>query len=221
MSVKQDVTGAFAPPKPARRRLSLEDRERQILDKAIEFFSEHGLSGQMRELARSAGITHALLYHYFPTKQALIERVYLDLFEGRWKQEYEVMLDAPGVDPVEKIIAFYWEYFDAVLTREFVRIYIFSGLTDHYIPDRFVSLLHIRLFPRLIRESRKLRGSVSRGKATDAEFEHLMGLHGGIFHTSMRRFVYEQNYGPVRNRYDRKFIEARVRAYAASLPFAV
>ncbi|MEN3297593.1 MAG: hypothetical protein V7642_6846, partial [Burkholderiales bacterium] len=59
-----------------RKRLSVEEREKQILSSAIEFFSEHGLDGQMRVLAQNIGITHALLYHYFPTKQALLERVY-------------------------------------------------------------------------------------------------------------------------------------------------
>ncbi len=68
---------------PSRKRLSVEEREKQILSSAIQFFSEHGLNGQMRVLAQQMGITHTLFYHYFPTKQALIDRVYYELFEGR------------------------------------------------------------------------------------------------------------------------------------------
>ena len=60
---------------PARRRMGVVERERQILDGAIQFFAVHGFGGQLRDLAKSIGVTHALLYHYFPTKQAL----------GRWR----------------------------------------------------------------------------------------------------------------------------------------
>ena len=71
-----------------RRRLSPLARERMIIEGAIRFFSEHGLGGQLRDLASGLGITHTLLYHYFPTKQALIERVYAELFEGRWRAQW-------------------------------------------------------------------------------------------------------------------------------------
>ncbi|MEN9769531.1 MAG: hypothetical protein RLZZ180_1161, partial [Pseudomonadota bacterium] len=75
------------------------ERERQILDGAIQFFADKGLDGQLRDLASSIGVTHALLYHYFPTKQALIDRVYLEVFEGRWQPEWETLLDDPERSP--------------------------------------------------------------------------------------------------------------------------
>ena len=66
-------------PVPARRRMPAAEREQQLVEGAIRFFSRHGLGGQLRDLARELGITHTLLYHYFPTKQALLERVYKDI----------------------------------------------------------------------------------------------------------------------------------------------
>jgi AcrR family transcriptional regulator len=147
-----------------RRRLGVAERERQILDGAIRFFSEKGLDGQLRDFARSIGVTHALLYHYFPTKQALIDRVYVELFEGRWQPEWETLLDDRETSPEDKLTAFYDEYVNSALTRDFVRILVFSGLTDHTITDRFFSLLRQRLFPRLIRETRRFRGSSSRAR---------------------------------------------------------
>ncbi len=59
-----------------RQRLSPGEREQQILDEAISFFAEVGLSGQTRELAQRLGVTQPLIYRYFPTKQDLIERVF-------------------------------------------------------------------------------------------------------------------------------------------------
>ena len=80
----------------------------------------------MRVLAKEIGVTHALLYHYFPTKQALIERVYTELFEGRWKPAWEQLLDDPTIEVEAKFVSFYCDYKATVLTREFVRIFIFS-----------------------------------------------------------------------------------------------
>jgi hypothetical protein len=78
------------------------------------------------------------------------------------------------------------------LNREFTRILVFSGLSDHAITDRFFSLLRQRLFPRLIRETRRFRGVTSRAKASERELELLMGLHGGFFYNPMRRWIYGQ-----------------------------
>ena len=202
---------------PARKRLTLVEREAQILAGAIAFFSAHGLDGQLRVLANEIGVTHALLYHYFPTKQALIERVYYELFEGRWKPEWETLLDDPALDAEEKFIAFYTDYSRTVLTREFVRIFMFSGLSDHYITDRFFTLLRKRLFPRLIRETRRHCGRVSRRKPSVQEFELLMGLHGGIFYTGVRQYIYGQAADPrTRDGDDAATIRDRVRSYLLS-----
>jgi AcrR family transcriptional regulator len=202
-----------------RKRLSVEEREKQILSSAIEFFSEHGLDGQMRVLAQNIGITHALLYHYFPTKQALLERVYYELFEGRWKPEWAQLLDDPNLDVEEKLTSFYCDYQATILTREFVRIFIFSGLSDHYITDRFFALLRERLFPRVVRETRKYRGVTSRAKPTARELELLMGLHGGIFYTGVRRWIYGQAvHSEEATEYDEGFIRDRVRSYLLSAP---
>jgi AcrR family transcriptional regulator len=206
-------TEAAAP----RKRMSVEDRERQILDGAVEFFSSHGLDGQMRVLAQGIGVTHALLYHYFPTKQALIDRVYQELFEGRWKPEWESLLDDPHLPIPEKLTRFYCDYAAFILSRDFVRIFVFSGLSDHYITDRFFDLLRERLFPRLVRETRKYRGLKSRAKPSSRELELLMGLHGGIFYTGIRRWIYGQEvHGAEGSEQDRIYIEDRVKAYLVS-----
>ena len=64
---------------PARRRMNTADRKRQILDRAIQFFAKYGIDGQLRNLTKELGVTHTLLYHYFPTKEALIQEVYKEV----------------------------------------------------------------------------------------------------------------------------------------------
>lgn len=208
------------PPKSAvkRRRLGLLERERQILDGAIEFFALKGFDGQLRDLARSIGVTHALLYHYFPTKQALIDRVYLEVFGGRWRTEWEVLLDDRQLSAEDKLTSFYRDYVNTALTRDFVRILVFSGLTDHTITDRFFGLLRERLFPRLIRETRLYRGVKSRAKPSKRELELLMGLHGGFFYVTMRRWIYGQvvHSEATLGDYDEALVRDRVRSYLVS-----
>ena len=208
---------AAAPEAPARRRLGTAERESQIVAGAVQFFSERGLDGQLRDLAKNIGITHALLYHYFPTKQALIDRVYREVFEGRWNPAWERMLDDPKLSAEDKLIRFYLDYGRAILQREWVRIFIHSGLSDGSIPNRFFALLRDKLFPRLIRETRRHCGITSRAKPSARELELMMGLHGGIFYIGMRRWVYEQAVHSAEvAEFDEQTIRDRVRSYLLS-----
>jgi AcrR family transcriptional regulator len=60
--------------RPAYRRLRNDDRRRQLLDRAVELFAEHGHDElSMAAIARAAGISKPLLYHYFPSKRQLFE----------------------------------------------------------------------------------------------------------------------------------------------------
>ncbi|OXC79807.1 TetR/AcrR family transcriptional regulator [Caballeronia sordidicola] len=172
--------------------MSTEEREKQIVEGAVNFFSAHGLDAQMRDLAKQIGITHPLLYHYFPTKQALIERVYEQVYLGRWKREWEQWMIEPGTSLRARLCHFYQDYAHTVLTAEWVRILLSSGMKDRFIPDRYLDVLQTRIFPLIVQETRLSLNIASRNDAAEAELEHLWGLHGGIFHIGVRVFVYGQ-----------------------------
>jgi len=223
MSFNEDTTFGIrkaenlAELAPTRRRMNTADRKRQILDRAIQFFAKHGIDGQLRNLTKELGVTHTLLYHYFPTKEALIQEVYKEVFESRWKPEWEELLDDKHLTPEEKFNAFYLDYTNTVLTYDFVRILIFSGLSDHSISDRFFELLRSRLLPRLIRETRKYCARSTRPKPTHRELEFLMGLHGGIFYIGMRRWIYGQAiYDDSSPNAEQDIIRDRIRSYLLS-----
>jgi AcrR family transcriptional regulator len=60
----------------ARRRLASDDRRTQILAAALDVFAERGFHGtRTRELARRAGVSEALVFSHFPTKEALIRAI--------------------------------------------------------------------------------------------------------------------------------------------------
>ena len=56
---------------PAYRRLDVDERRRRLLEQGAALFSQHAYADlSMAAIARAAGISKALLYHYFPSKQA-------------------------------------------------------------------------------------------------------------------------------------------------------
>jgi AcrR family transcriptional regulator len=61
-----------SPPTPTRRRLSAAERREQILGAAMEVFAERGYQeSSMIEIARTAGITPAVIYDHFASKAEL------------------------------------------------------------------------------------------------------------------------------------------------------
>jgi AcrR family transcriptional regulator len=59
------------PPR-AYRRLESDERRRLLVERAAELFGEYGYEElSMSRIAREAGISKPLLYHYFPGKRAL------------------------------------------------------------------------------------------------------------------------------------------------------
>jgi AcrR family transcriptional regulator len=55
---------------PAYTRLPVDERRRRLLELGADLFGRHPYEElSMRRIAREAGISKALLYHYFPSKQ--------------------------------------------------------------------------------------------------------------------------------------------------------
>src|SRR3954470_4300749 len=172
---------------PARLRLAPADRERQILDGAIAYFSEVGFSGRTRELARRLGVTQPLLYRYFPTKQALLDRVYETVFEGRWKPGWLALLQDRSLPLRERLVEFYRQYAQATYQPEWIRIYMYAGLSDPALNRRYIQLVRSQLMPVYCRELRHACGLPETGtEVTEEEIEFVWSLHGGIFYMAMR-----------------------------------
>ena len=58
--------------RPARARMSGEERRRQIVEVACVMFADRGYRGTtVRDIAREAAINEAVIYQHFPSKEAL------------------------------------------------------------------------------------------------------------------------------------------------------
>lgn len=63
-------------------RMPASDRKHQLLEAALEVFSRKGFDGTTtKEIAAAAGVTEAVIFRHFPSKQALYEAV-LDYHVG-------------------------------------------------------------------------------------------------------------------------------------------
>ena len=61
---------------PAYTRLQVDERRKQLLEQATQLFATHGYDElSMAKIAREAGVSKPLLYHYFPNKRELFEAV--------------------------------------------------------------------------------------------------------------------------------------------------
>jgi TetR/AcrR family transcriptional regulator len=77
-SLKEEtLTGKFERSRAIQKlRLSSRDRKSQILAAAMELFSDRGFHAtRTRELAERAGVSEALIFRHFPTKEALIRAI--------------------------------------------------------------------------------------------------------------------------------------------------
>lgn len=178
-----------APAK--RRRLPPQERREEILGKAVELFAEHGLESSTRELARQLGITQPLLFRYFPSKEDLIREVYETIYLGRWNLEWDLLLFDRSRPLDQRLCAFYDSYTDAVFTREWMRIYLFSGLRGAEINRWYIDLLEERILQRIVREYRHAAGLDDEATPSPEELELAWALHSGIFYIGVREHVYD------------------------------
>jgi AcrR family transcriptional regulator len=86
-----------------RSRLAPDARRHQLIQKGIELLGQHGHEEMsITELARAAGISKGLLYHYFPTKSDFVVAVFR---QAREEIAQLMPLDDASLDPAERLDA--------------------------------------------------------------------------------------------------------------------
>jgi AcrR family transcriptional regulator len=182
---------ARTPARSKQKRLSPDDRRKEFVAKATEFFSEQGFGGGTRDLARRLGVTQPLLYRYFPSKDDLIREVYRTVYLEPLDTGWEKLLTDRSRPVRARLQEFYSAYTDVIFTRKWLRIYFYSGLKGLDINRRYVAMVQDKILTRIIRECRHEAGLPSQGKPTAAELEMAWVFHSGIFYYGVRKYIYE------------------------------
>jgi len=88
--------------------VSREDRARQILDAAVRVFAAKGFNQcRVSDIADEAGVAYGLVYHYFGSKDEVLDRIFLD----RWNVMIEAISEVdrqeiPARDKLSAIASF-------------------------------------------------------------------------------------------------------------------
>ena len=173
------------------KRLSPDDRRKEFVARATEFFSEQGFGGGTRDLARRLGVTQPLLYRYFPSKDDLIKEVYRTVYLEPLDTGWEKLLGDRSRPIRDRLQEFYNAYTDVIFTRKWLRIYFYSGLKGLDINRRYVAMVQDKILTRIVQECRHDAGLPSQGKPTAAELEMAWVFHSGIFYYGVRKYIYE------------------------------
>jgi AcrR family transcriptional regulator len=210
------VARATAGAVPARRRLRPDERERLIVAEAVKFFAEVGFEGHTRDLARRLNITQPLLYRYFPSKDALIDRVYQEVYVNRWNPAWETLIEDRSQPLKQRLIAYYRDYARTILQPEWIRIFLFAGLKGGTLNARLLDMIRERIFTRVIREIRLEQGLPMPPEfpLTEIEYELVWGLHASIFYIGVRKWIYGL---PIPDEID-PIVDAKVMAFLEGVP---
>jgi len=185
---------AVATPEAApevTRRLAREDREQLIVQKAIKYFATYGFSASTRELAKEIGVSQPLLYRYFPNKEALADRVFHEVYLSRWNPDWEDILKDRDQPLPDRLLAFYKQYARVILKSDWIRIFIFAGLTREGINNRYLARLRERIFDVILVELRRqFKVAEPTPQQYEDEIEFIWGLHASIFYVGVRKWIY-------------------------------
>ena len=78
------------------------DRRRQILAAAVKVFARNGFhTSRVGDIAEEAGVAYGLVYHYFKSKDELLETIFRDTWTQMLARVREV--EASGVDAGEQV----------------------------------------------------------------------------------------------------------------------
>lgn len=78
------------------------DRRRQILDAAVKVFARSGFHrARVGDIAEEAGVAYGLVYHYFKSKEELLETIFRDTWTQMLARVREV--EGSGVDASEQV----------------------------------------------------------------------------------------------------------------------
>jgi AcrR family transcriptional regulator len=195
------------------QRLPRAERQARVLEKAAEYFAEHGLNAQTRAIAEACGVSQRLLYSLFPSKAALIEEVYKREIVGTFDAIWFVRLQDRSMPIEGRLNGFYREYYDTLLTRRWLRLFLYSSLEGLHTAPAYTNAIVSHALELVVAETAHELGlAVPADPAHMAEIGWL--LHGAISHLAIRRRIYSnENSTPAE-----AVISMHVRAFLASVP---
>jgi AcrR family transcriptional regulator len=166
-----------------------ERRRALILQRAIEFFSEYGLTAQTRALAEACGVAQRLLYRYFPSKAALLSEVYEEAIASPFKAVWRIQLKDRSRPWDERLVAFYVSYFEGLLTRRWLRLFLYASLAEARMAPNYNQAILLDTLELIVVETAADQNvDLPADRALLHELAYV--LHGTVSHFAIRRHIY-------------------------------
>jgi AcrR family transcriptional regulator len=194
-------------------RLPPAERRAQILARASEFFAEYGLTAQTRALAAACGVAQRLLYRYFPSKAALLDEVYREAIVSPFKAVWLVQLRDRSGSFEQRLLDFYQNYYRTVLTRKWLRLFLYASLAEARMAPDYISVIVFDLLETIVREAaHEQRVELPK----DPALLHEVGwmLHGAVSHLAIRQHLYNASLDVAEER----ILALHVRGFLAGFP---
>ena len=126
----------------AKKRLSQSERRTQIIEVAMTLFANKGFKGATtRSIAKSAGVSEAIIFRHFATKEDLYDAIIEYTVEKRLAQwDQEVTLENN-----QDLRLMLKQYAQSIIGRNkqdptFIRLMMYSALEDHKFREKFIQI---------------------------------------------------------------------------------
>ena len=134
-------------------RMSGDMRREQILKTAVELFSKHGFRGTTtKEIARAAGVSEAMVFKHFATKDELYGAI-LDNKACQGEMQFSWREDSvigKAMEERDDHAVFYHLALNAMNKQQsdpgFMRLLFFSALEEHDLAERFFKEFVTRVY---------------------------------------------------------------------------
>jgi len=163
-------------------------RRKAMLDDASVHFAEYGFESTTRDIADALGVTQALIYKHFESKEDLIEQT----LERNFAANAD---DGPWIDPDRPIRDELLRFYCGFVGRSSevrMRLFIRAGLDGRSWPTRRGHKLNSGLFVPIIAALRVRAGLpfFDTLPAMRGERELVMTLHASMVFLGIRRHIY-------------------------------
>jgi TetR/AcrR family fatty acid metabolism transcriptional regulator len=136
------------------------DRRRELVDAAVRVFARNGFHGsRVGDIAEEAGVAHGLLYHYFRSKDEVLETIFRETWTGLVSETERI--EESGVELREQLRRFARIYLGSWLaTPELIRVLVREVARSPDIGNRVDEIRELFLALQRMIETARERGQV-------------------------------------------------------------
>jgi AcrR family transcriptional regulator len=205
-------------PRPSAR-MAAEDRRQQILDVAVQLFSQKGFRGTTtKEIALAAGVNEAIIFRHFATKSdlytAIMDRKALSAEVQAMRNALNEAIEAGDDRQVFESLAFHMlEFHERDDTA--MRLLLYSALEGHELAD-MIFRNHISKTHRQLAEYVKKRIAEGAFRRVDPMVA-VRGFMGMIINQVMHKKFFERDGSQTPNLTNRQAAEKFTDLFLASM----